>query len=166
MITAKEFPALKERFRTLIRDELNLPRLKETDDGDFTFRYELMSMKLVFDKGDSPFVWLARFGFHWLRKPDAAELARVDRCINLANYRTKAAKVVRMVEPDSDGDYGITASISWFVEDVESQKAATLERYLHQIKVACRAFWDALETEDADEADLPVTASSDTGLRH
>lgn len=163
MIKTSDFPALKQRFRTLIRDDLNLARFEEDDAGDFRFHYERMSLKLVFDEHDPAFIWIAHFGFHWVNGGDAPALARADRCISEVNYRVKGVKLARRPEPDEDGDHPVSASISFVAEDAASQDAATLERYLSLIKTGTNLFCE-LFTPDVLR-DLPSPPDAPT-MRH
>lgn len=147
MIKTKDLPALKDRLRTLLRDELNLARFREDEDGNFHFRYERMSLKAVFDVDDPAFVWIAHFGFYWVNGADPAVLARADRSISEVNYRIKSVKLSRRPEPDKDGDYPVTASISFLAEDATSHDGWTLERYLDMIKLGTNRFRELFERE-------------------
>jgi hypothetical protein len=160
MIKDHELPALRQRFRTVIRDELGLSRFNE-EDGDFQFRYEGMNISLIFDDDDAAFVWIVMFALHWVKAEDVAAVAVVDQAINEANYKVKAVKLVRDKEPDKDGEYGVHASVAFLAEDVASQSDVALERYLGQIKSGARVFKELV----GKAADNPAAVQCDA-VRH
>lgn len=162
MIKNADLAALKSRFRTLIREDLGLARLREDEDGDFLFRFEGMSLKLVFDDDDPAFVWIAHFGFHWVNGDDPDTVARADRCISEVNYRVKGVKLARRPDADKDGDHPITASVSFLAEDVTSQGADAFERYLSQIKTGTNLFCELFAREGA----VPAVAVEAPDVRH
>lgn len=147
MIKMSDLPALKARFRTLIKDDLGLARLREDEQGDFLVHYERMSLKLYFHDDDPAYVWLGHFAFLWVKAGDAAAVAHADRCVSETNHRVKAVKLSRRPDPDKDGDCSISASVSFIVDDIASLNAATLERYLGLIKTGSNHFRELFESD-------------------
>lgn len=160
MIKTSDLPALKARLRTLIREDLNLARLSEDDEGDFLFHYERMSLKLYFHDDDPAYIWLGHFAFRWVKGDEAA--AHADRCISEVNHQVKAVKLSRRPDADQDGDYSVSASISFYVDDVASLTASTLERYLSLIKTGSNRFCELFERE----CDLLAPEPALLSMRH
>jgi len=161
MLKIKDHPALKQRFRFLIQEGLGLAYFKE-EGKYFRFRFEGMIHVLEIDPEDAPFIWIACFRFYSIKQPNAEQLSRADVAINRANLLLKGVKVVRNLEPDSDGSYAVSSSISFLVEDAESHSAEALERYLNMIKVGRRHFVELYEQEDESEPEQEQEQKSET----
>jgi hypothetical protein len=161
MILSKDLANLKTRFRTLIQEDLNLARFRQNKDGDFLFRYERMNLKLVFHDDDPSHVWIAHFGFRWV-KGDDATLARADRCISEVNHRVKCVKLDRRPDADNEGDHPVSASISFLVDDVTSQDPDTFERYLALIKTGTNMFCELFELPE----NMPPSEPDAAVMRH
>jgi hypothetical protein len=150
MITANQLPELKQHFRKLLQEELCLARFSETKEGDYLFHYECMRLRMCFDSEESAYVWLGR-AFYWAQKAQPDDLATVDRCISEVNHRYKVVKLSRNPKPDREGDYAVSASVSFLVENTGKPTAAALERYMNLIKAGGRLFRElhgAAEKED------------------
>lgn len=165
MIEDKDLPALKQRFKTILQEELGLARFSEHPDGDFRVRYEGMDVWVAFHDNDPAFVWL-RTNALWLKATADTPLEALDRAINHVNYRCKAVKLCRFPEPDSDGDYCVVASISHIVDDVASLNSATVERYLGLIKTGSRELRVRLDDTEFEEQASDRPDGSAPTLRH
>jgi hypothetical protein len=140
MIKTSQLPELKQRIRKLLQEELCLARFSEDQNGSFSFHYERMRLRMLFDPDEASFVWIGRVVFWAKSDPDA--LAVIDRCIDEVNDIVKLVKLSRGSKPDRDGEYAVMACASLLVEDVASVSADGLERYFSLIKAGCRRFWD------------------------
>jgi hypothetical protein len=151
MIKTGQLTELKQHLRKLLQEELCLARFSETDQGDFLFHYEGMRVRMCFDPEEVAYLWMGR-AFHWAQKPQAEELALVDRCINEVNHRYKVVKLSRSLKPDREGDYAVTASVSIMVESIAATTAGAIERYLNLIKAGCKLFGELHRKETRDDA--------------
>lgn len=165
MIEDKDLPALKQRFKTILQEELGLARFSEDPDGDFTVRYEGMDVYVLFYDNDPAFAWL-RTNALWFKATADTPLEALDRAINHVNYRCKAVKLCRFPEPDRDGDYCVVASISHIVDDVASVDSGTIERYLGLIKTGSRELRARLDETGFEEQGSDRPDGSAAMLRH
>jgi hypothetical protein len=167
MIKTSQLPELKQHLRKLLQEELCLARFSETAEGDFLFHYEGMRLRVCFDPDEVAYLWFGRT-FYWAQRPQAEDLALVDRCISEVNHRYKVVKLARNPNADRNGDYGVSSSVSLLVEDVATTSAAALERYLNLIKAGCRLFHELMRAAAKEDARLAgkMEALPGVGLRH
>jgi hypothetical protein len=137
LITKKDVPALKERLRKILKEELGLASFEEDDDGDFVFRFERIPFLMVFEADDPAFLWIRRDNYR-LKKPDAETLTQIDACINEANSVGKLVKLFRSTKPDPHGDYVLYATVAILIDDIATLSADTIDRCLFHIKVGSR----------------------------
>ena len=160
MITANQLPELKQHFRKLLQEELCLARFSETEEGDYLFHYECMRLRMCFDPEESAYVWLGR-AFYWAQKAQPDDLATVDRCISEVNHRYKVVKLSRSPKPDREGDYAVSAGVSFLAETTDRPASAALQRYMDVVKAGCRLYWELHEKATAE--DKPVAAKVEEG---
>lgn len=165
MIDKKDLPALKERFRTILREELGLAKFAEDKDGDFSCHYENMPFFVVFHDDDPAFVWIKTYAY-WFKDCARTPVETVEAVMNVINYRCKAAKIARFLEPDREGDYAVAVSVSFLVDDPASLTAATIERYLWQLKVASRDFHRLLEEHEGAGNERLLDGAPAPAVRH
>lgn len=166
MIEEKDLPALKERYKKIIQDEMALAGFLEDEDGDFTFRYECGNFAVEFDRTDPAFVRLVLPTLHAVSGATREEISRAEGCLNAVNYRCKAIKLFRSLKADKDGDFLIHASLEFFVNDIPSLSVRVFERQLSALKNCAAEFHAAIGASDSssDRAARPAILASQ--LRH
>jgi hypothetical protein len=140
----------------VLSDKLDIQDAAVVRDALIEFNYKQFLVRLVFDEQDPHFVRLIMPGLYAVAVSDAADIQRLEHCINDLNSKYKLTKIFRVDTLIEERYNPTSACVEFLALRTSDLAAARMGRYLDAMAHAANELRDNLDSKRRAEIEGPV----------